>query len=523
MKARTIKNAIEAHGWVGVIVSVALFTVFWAGAVTLFYPEVSSWAKLPLRSFDPAPADAPSLREVIEERRASVNIDPKASMFVRMPGEHSPFFEVNLPLDGPNANGEQRERHFVSSKTGRVVATDDPYQFPDFLYQLHYDLKLPQGLYIVGLITLFFAVLVMTGVVIQLKQMFEHFFLYRHEKGRRMRAHDLHSVAGVVTLPFAALYALTGLMFNLRVLFLAPVVILAYGGDQKALFADAGIVNRTVEPAGLERQMPELEPILARVEKKYNAHVTGFSAMAYGDENAILRIVAEPDAHTDNVDVFYEVKSDSFPEEMNIEVDNVLASTVFSLFELHMGRFGGVGIRFLFFALALAVCGMIIAGNILWLIKRESRRDDYPRSFAVVRGLTLGGCTGVVVATCGALVLERLLPGDWASRVSLVNGGFFGLLAAITAVGFFIKSVPKFLARCAWTSTGLLAALVSIDVFFYGPQLTSLWAAGEISPGAVTIGFAMAGSAFAWIARTIDRVPAKTGEEDGRLPEPNPA
>ena len=52
MKSETLKSAINAHGWVGLIISLPLFIVFWAGAITFFQPELEQWATLPYYNID---------------------------------------------------------------------------------------------------------------------------------------------------------------------------------------------------------------------------------------------------------------------------------------------------------------------------------------------------------------------------------------------------------------------------------------------------------------------------------------
>ncbi|MEO1333828.1 MAG: PepSY-associated TM helix domain-containing protein [Myxococcota bacterium] len=498
MKAKTVKNAVEAHGWVGVIVSVVLFIVFWAGAVTLFYPEVTAWSNLPLRPTKTAETQAPPLKRIIEERIAAVDHDPTQSIFIRLPHEHSEFIELHIPRTG----GAEHADFLVDPASGQTLAEGHPFELSSFLYALHYNLKLPQGSYIVGLVTLFFLVLLMTGVVIQLKHLITHFFLYRHDKGRQMRSHDLHTVVGVVTLPFTIMYSLTGLMFNLGILFYLPIMVLAYGWNQNAMFADAGFPQVEVEPAGVALEIPALEPLLERVEAEHNTEVASLGLINPGDENAVIRFNGGS-GFDPPLNLYYEVKSDSFPAEFNPPGPNVFASTVRPMFVLHMGHFGGPGVRFIYFVLALGVCGMIIAGNVLWLIKREKKRERYPRSWKVIQGLTVGACAGVVVATSAAFLLERVIPVDLEARSTLVQGAFFVVLLGVSVVGFFPKSIRAFLSRCAFLCAGLLGTLVAADVVFWGSAIADAWRDGHQAVAGVTIGFGLCAIAFAWLGRAI--------------------
>ncbi len=518
MSSRTIKNAVEAHGWVGVVVSVPLFIIFWAGAITLFHPEVSTWSVLPLRTAASSPPAAakPSLLAVVEDRLAAVEHDPEKPIFVRLPSDHSPFLEVRVPL-AKAEGGEERAEFIIDPESGETLATGHPFELSGFLYALHYNLKLPQGLYIVGLVTLFFMVLLMTGLVIQLKLLFKHFFLYRHDKGKRMRTYDLHSVTGVVTLPFALLYSLTGLMFNLNILFYLPVLMLAYGGDQVAMMKDAGFSRVNEKPAGVAAEMPALEPLIHRVQREHDAKVLGLNLMNFGDRDAIIRLTGVKQGFGERVDVHYEVKSGTFPERMNVTEANTFSSVVMPLFMLHMGKFGGPGVRFIFFVLSVAICGMIIAGNVLWLIKRESKLAEFPRSYGVIRGLTLGACTGTIVATCAAFLLERTLPTAFDARATIVQWAFFVVLAGVSVLGFFVRDIRAFLGRSALASAALCGAVVVVDMLVYRAQIATLWRDGDLATGAVTIGLALTMAFFAWLGVRLQAPPAAPAGENVNL------
>lgn len=505
MKAQTLRNAVDAHGWVGVVVSVPLFVVFWAGAVTLFYPEVRHWALAPLVDTEPAPADTPALHEVTERTLAGLDRNPDKPVWLTLPGEHAPLLEVYAPIK-PAEDGADQAEFLVDPKSGNVVARGEAYQFADFLYQLHYNLKLPQGGYIVGLITLFFLVLVMTGVVIQLKNLIKNFFLYRHDRGKRQRLYDLHTVTGVVTMPFALLYSLTGLMFNLSILFYLPSLMLVYAGDQQAMMKAAGFPRFEAEAAGVAAPVPALEPIIERVEQEEDAHVTRLGLFNYGDENGFVRVggVSRRDGFPRRVDRYYEVRSASFAEQEDSgNVDGPFRSTVMLLFTLHMASFGGPGVRLLFFVLALGICGMIVAGNLLWLAKREAKADKFPRSLKVVQGITLGGCVGVVGATSVGFLFERLLPSAWPFRGEVVQGAFLATLLVATVIGFRVTRVRAYLATACACSSAFFAAVVLVDLLAYGGHIAELWNRGDRAVLGVTVGLAAMAVLLAFMSRWI--------------------
>lgn len=509
MKESPVKKAVEAHGWIGVIVSVPLFVVFWTGSVTLFYPELSRWATLPLAPLISAEQATPPLGSILEEKLYGLPRAPSARVSLTLPGESSPLLELFVPLDkSKSKTGEDHAHLLIDPSTGRTVAEDDPFQFAYFIYELHYNLKLPQGDHIVGVVTLFFLVLLMTGVVIQLRVLLRDFFRYRHDKGPRMRAHDLHTVAGVVTLPFALMYALTGLMLNLGILFYAPAVMLAYSGDESAMMTDAGFARPQRRWTGRAFPTPDLEQLIASVEREHSAKLFRLSFQNYGDESAFIRLSGmKNEGFGRRIDFYYEVATGKFPADYNSHERHAFRDGVTSLDALHMGKFGGPGIRFLFFVLGIGVCAMIVFGNILWLAKRETKLGELKKTIALIRGLTVGGCTGVVVATFLGFTLERLLPLQLPARAEIAQGAFLLLLGASVGAGFFVKSVAKFLAYSAYLSAALLSVLISSDLAWYGTQFL-VGRAGHSSALPVTVGLGLAAVLLFWLGRGTLRTTA---------------
>lgn len=502
VKGSTLKNAVEAHGWIGVILSVPLFIVFWTGSVTLFYPELSRWAALPFTPQSSVDHQSPRLGPLLEEKLQELPHRPESRLSLTLAGESFPLLKLYVPLDkSKSKTGEDHAHLLIDPSTGRTIAEDDPFQFAYFIYALHYNLKLPQGLYIVGVITLFFLVMLMTGLVIQFRILLRDFFHYRHNKGPRMRAHDLHTVAGVMTLPFAMMYALTGLMLNLSVLFYAPTVMLAYAGDESAMMTEAGFARPQRKWTGRAFPTPDLDLLIAQVERENSAKLFRLSFQNYGDESAFIRMSGLTDTGFGRrKDFYYEVATGTFPAEFNSNEPHIFRDGVTSLDALHMGKFGGPGVRFLFFVLGVGVCAMIVFGNILWLAKRETKLREYKKTIALIRSLTIGGCTGTVVATFLGFTLERLLPLQFLARAEIIEVVFLLTLGSSVVAGFFVKHVTKFLAYSAYLSAALLSLLIVSDLALVGPQLFAL-SSGHRNVLPVTLGLTLSAALLVWLGR----------------------
>lgn len=499
MKAETLRNALHAHGWLGLLISVPLFIIFWAGAITLFHPEMQRWATMPHYPLAQSSQLTP-LTPIVERLIDQYNIDPKERISVRLPSDHMPYLSIFFRV--PKEENSEKKR-FVSltfnPQTGEQLHDHNPFELADFIYQLHYNLKLPQGLYIVGLITLFFMVLVFTGIVIRLKNLIKHFFMYRKDRNTRNKMNDLHNVVGVISLPYGLMYALTGLMFNLLILLQVPSALVLYQGDIPALSKDAGFINFNEELTGNPLAMPDLNALLSKQRVATGVNITGLNLHNYGDESAVFRLAGKrKDGFAGNYTAHYAVKTDSFPEAINVQGDNVFVEGSSILFSLHFANFAGLDLRFLYFVLAIGVCGMIVAGNVLWIVKRQ-KRATHPKTLAVMRGLTLGGCVGIMPATAIAILLERILPAGVSDRPEVVQLVFAGILLLGVIAGFIYQHHRRFVGWGLVISAVALTVTFAADWLMFGQTLLNLHQQGFASP----LGFSMALTATALLMSGI--------------------
>lgn len=501
MKAQTLRNAVDAHAWVGLVISVPLFIIFWAGAITLFFPELQRWTMLPQYPIQAPVQVAESqvdYNDLIEQIHEQHDIAPDERVSIRLPNHRSPYLflffnEIVEPADEANDVPAKKEfvRMMLDPNTAELISTEEKFHFAEFLYHLHYDLSLPQGLYIVGVITLFFLVIIMTGIIVQLKNLIKHFFMYRKDSSMRNKMNDLHNVVGVISLPYGLMYAVTGLMFNLGILFQIPTAFLVYQGDFDRMLADAGFYNYAVKPTDTVQAMPDIRNIVLRTQSEYNAVVDNISIQNWGDETAVYRLGGSyNEGFSSRLDRFYHVASDGFPAEHNVPEGNTFATGLLLMFSIHFANFADLDLRVLFFILAIGVCAMIVAGNVLFIIKRQ-KKNAHPKTLSFMRALTLGGCVGIIPATALGFVFERGLPEALSERVFYVEMSFWLCLLAFVILSFFWQHLRRFTALGLGLSALCLCIVLTIDLTVFSQVNASLSQAGFTSVSGVNIGFAL--------------------------------
>lgn len=522
MKSDTVRNAIEAHGWIGIIISVPLFLIFWAGSVTFFYPEVQRWAAMPHFPLK-ANQELVSLNQVVNERIAAVSFDERRSLSIRLPNDHNPYMTLRIPvhneikpttdseaflspeeqtnkqqLEDKPVNSNEFKSYILNPQSGEVQAEEEPFQLAQFMNELHYTLHMPGGDYLVGVATLFFLIIILTGIVIQLKKMIKDFFLYRYNQPARNKMKDIHNIVGVTSLPYAFMYALTGLIFNLHILLEIPFLFLVFDGDQKKMVDTLGFGQVQQTSANINYEMPNINKLIEIAEQEKNITVQSINIQNYGDQNAIIGFNgAINSAYAQNITANYQVSSQSFPAELNRD-QALFSYGIASMLALHEANYAGLDLRFIYFILGIAFCGMIVAGNILWIAKRQ-KQNHYPRTLAIVRGITLGGTMGVILATAVAFLIERTLAAELLERHIYVEATFaLTLLIAIVAA-FFNVNYRKYIAYTAILTSIVLVTVIMADWVLFFDELLILFNNGFTQPIGVNIAFIIMSTLFLWL------------------------
>jgi uncharacterized iron-regulated membrane protein len=498
---KVIKNLIEAHSWLGLIISPLLFLVFWAGAITLFHDEITQWAITPHHPVDNSQADIP-LATLVEQKLAEYPLDYNGRLRINMPTDLVPYYIFYLDVleEQPQSNG-QSMAILVDPKSGETVAGKDDFYLSQFIYRLHYNLDLPGGSYLIGMVTLIFLFALVSGIFIHARKLLKQFFLYRVDKQRRDKLLDLHTVAGVMTLPFTLMYALSGLILNLAIVFQLAFVVFIYQGDRQALFNDAGF-NRISEPRSEKSlDMSNAFTLIEQTKQQSNFELRNIIFHHYGADNALVQVRGTDTANFAQRDeVTYRVQDSSVMNKVNVDNYNVFRQGRDVLVTLHFSNFAGVDIRILYFILAMAISAMIVAGNMLWINKRRAQRQSSPRSIAIVTAMTIGGCGGIIVATAVGFLCERLLPATLPGRSEWLVGCFVASLVAVILYSIKVNDTKRHISQLLLLTSGILVVTIAADWLMFSEQIMALWQTGYHGVIGVQIGMMLVTAVCLWTA-----------------------
>jgi len=492
MKRDALKALTNAHAWVGLIISTILFIIFFAGSLSLFREDIISWERDPYFTVSDDVQNF-SIDAIISQVTEEYNVHTHGYFILQRPTVEQPssnlYFEEEIATQGnlDNEKGGQQEdhidKHLVISPDGKILGDGNAFDWGNFLYQLHYNLHIPEvGLYFVGVVTLFFFVALLSGVVIHWRKIISKFFQYRKD-GKKDKLLDAHNLIGVMGLPFHIMYAFSGLVFNLLIVYQVSYAVALYGGDQAKLFKAAGVVDVHIEETNITVPVQGIDKLyLTAKESLGEVDITRISIDHFGDESASVTFRGDDKTQfSTRKEVTYHIASGRELYLTNNNYDNDIRGGLAVIASLHFGDFAGYSLRILFFILGIGTCYIILTGNLMWLQKRANLRSEKQNQFGIqlVQAMTTGGFIGTVFATAVGFICARLLPLDLLNRSDIIGQIFFACLAVSLITSLLIKAQQQFSAIFLKVTALALALIPVLDWLILPQKIIAMFKVGH--------------------------------------------
>lgn len=455
-KAGFRQNMTPVHTWLGLLAGWLLYAMFLTGTVSYFKEEISQWMRpeLPQHQAQHYTAVADRVAQTLSQQMPQATQwtitlptarNPTASAFWRTPEAGRRGFGSG---DFDPATGEQLERHARATRGGDF--------FYRFHFQFHY-MPVMWGRWLAGLAGMFMLVAIITGVVIH-KKFFIDFFTFRWGKGQRSWW-DAHNLLSVFGLPFHAMITYTGLV-TLMLMYMpwGRDAALTDATARQALEAKMYLFAEPGAPAGIAAPLTSLQALIERGEEKWGQGAVGrVSVDNPGDANARI-YVQRSDTSRSSISPHW-LQFDGVSGELLKEQTDVgaAAETRGVLYSLHLGRFGDLATRWLYFLSSLAGTAMVGTGLVLWTVKRRARLPDPSKpyfGFWLVERLNIATIAGLSSGMAAMLWANRLLPVGLASRASWEVDAMFIVWGAV-AVWSFCRPLKK-----AWMEALALASVM---------------------------------------------------------------
>ena len=476
MDNSTHKTLYATHGWVGIISGILLFVVVFSGIPALFDDELEYWQSPSLTQLPKSQAF--DLSQVVQVAAKNNFIFDE---FYISPADEVRSHHI---LWTYNKETEDYETLYLAAHNNEVVTPGNS-ELAHILTELHTDLHLPSpyGRYLIGIAGLAMLLAIIAGIFIHRKWRKE-FVMLREKRSWRLLLTDQHKIIGLWSLPFTFVLAFTGTILGLLGLISPILAFAAFNGDVEK--ATQAILGPQAQIIGETRPSYSLSALQVQYKNNHPEMQVNFISISGMQKNSLINedIQTNLNSHPLMADAGGIIKfSGIHGSKLNslqattyqlttgeqIHNANFLGNGPFqrifaAVVPLHYVFYGGGWLK-LFYALsALAVCGLIVSGNMLWLVRRGYNETHW------LGRTTLGVCAGLVFATFTVLASSMWLQNSGEEQHHLEEAVFWAswALCIVTALIF-----PKGFAISHWLLRG--SALMAILAIVGDGAINQRW------------------------------------------------
>jgi len=441
MSNRNYNVFFNTHTVSGIVISIALYIIFFAGAFSIFKDEIAIWEEGTSVSYSQRKdVDFDAIIEKIDKKYDLTGRDVQINF-----GENKDKLTIFLDVSKDSLALEKNNKtHFfeVDIHTLETKTYSEYYSLGEFLYRLHFLHQLPGvGIYLAGFVALFFLFAIVTGVIVHWKKIIPDFYKFNPKIALKRVWADAHTVLGVLGLPFQFIFAVTGAYFCLGLLVLIPANIL-YNGDQDKLLEDLRPDRKTYE--WLEKSNENVPSFnrFAQKSGKYwnNFHLTRGYIRNYKGENMKYLLMGELKDSERFIGIGYLVfdaytgKVEVEKKPNNIEYTEDLQRL---LGRLHFADFGGVTLKIIYFVLALVTCFVIITGVLIWIEARNKKSMSLKQRLytAKVGHIYLAICLSMLPVTALSFLFVKITHGNYNNKQMAIYAFYF--IVWLIAILFF--------------------------------------------------------------------------------------
>lgn len=467
MNNRNYNIYFHTHTVSGIVISVVLFVIFFAGSFSFFRDEIINWER----------SESVHITKNIQldYDKALLHLDKEYTLQGRniSISKNSVERRVNIYLEGTAdtlAPAKLKESAFfyLDTKNLKTYTYENSYSLGEFLYRLHFLAQVPYpfGYYLSGFVALFFLFAIITGVLLHWNKIVTNFFIFRPKEKLKTLWTDAHTSLGMIGLPFQFVYAVTGAFFMIKLLIVAPSVIALYKGDQNKLYKDLEYTDPTYKWTNKKLATPfSIDQLVATAKSSWNDfEITRVYIQNYGDAN--MHVLVEGELKYDKKftgigKVIYKVANGTVVAQKDPLTQTTYLDVVKNvLYRIHFGDYGGYALKIISFVLGIITCFVIISGVMIWLVARDKKNmPENKRRFneTVVR-IYLAICLSMYPITALAFIATKVFhPLGQSNIYSLYFIGWLTL-----ALFFILKKNNAFTNKFSLVLGSILGFLIPV-------------------------------------------------------------
>ena len=430
MDKTTKQNALNAHNWVGVFLSVLLFLVCLSGTVAVFHLEFERWEQPHIQEMDNV---SPQVIEKAMDTFLAQNPEESHHLYVVFPTSDIPRLVV-----------ENDHKAYFADQEGNLLE-EESVSFTQMLVDLHLYLNLPQswGMILVSALGAIICTLVITGIIAHKRMSKDAFKLRRGGNGQQAQI-DLHNRFGLWAAPFHLVIGITGAYFGMAGIILVTVATLNYNGDRDA------VVNQIFTP----------DPVLAPQEGK-PAIGKAFAQMAtlapekspifltvheVGEPEQFIEIYAKAPNRMIYAEGYRFDTAGNFVGVAGYEFGEWGKQLVWAMYRLHFGDFAGMTSKWLYFVLGVMLTMLCVSGMEVWLSKKAHPPLASRLWYSVVWG------------SVSALALTAIAD-------MFISGSLIAVFWCVMAVNTVLTVVLKRMTKPVWLLISGFSVLLLLTLY----------------------------------------------------------
>ncbi|GGA66054.1 hypothetical protein GCM10008015_03470 [Flavobacterium palustre] len=468
MNNRNYNIFFHTHTISGIVISVVLYVIFFAGSFSFFRDDIVNWE----RGESAVISNEIQLNydQALKVLDTAYDLQGRKITISQSHNEKNIAVSLEATKDSL-ATKKAREGQFLylNNATYKTSTYVESYNLGEFIYRLHFlaQIPYPVGYYLSGFIALFFLFAIVTGVLLHWKKIISNFYVFRPKEKLKTWWTDAHTSLGILGLPFQFVYAVTGAFFMIKLLIVAPAVQFLYQGDQDQLYKELEYTGNNYDFANqpLTKSFSINEIVAATKKNWTDFDITRVEIQNYGDTNMHLLVEGEvtyDKKFTAIGKIVYKVANG----EIVVKKDPYTSSSYLDivknvLYRIHFGDYGGYALKIISFVLGILTCFVIISGVMIWLVARDKKNvPEKKRRFneGVVR-IYLAICLSMFPVTAMSFIAAKVFYP--LGQNNLYNVYFISWL--LLSIFFILKKNNNFTNRFCLFSGSILGFIIPIS------------------------------------------------------------
>ncbi|AUC84606.1 hypothetical protein CW731_04500 [Polaribacter sp. ALD11] len=490
MSKRVYNIMLHTHTISGIIISAALYVIFFTGSISFLRDEIIAWERNePVKdsAFSETNFDKLLINIEKEYKLNGQNI----TFFQRIEGQMattviSPSEKEKLKIEGNKTVKETKKevekrpkRTFFNTnlKTYKSERYDKAYTLGEFFYRLHFFAQLNlygrSGYMLAGFVAFFFLFAIITGVIVHWKKIASSFYLFRSKSKWKTIWTDAHVSLGLIGLPFQFMFAVTGVYLIIGYSIMVPPIKSFIFNDDTKVFNEAlnteKVINYKLKGEVINKTISINDFILETKNKWPDLKINSLQIFNYGDANMHVKVEGHPQFKDnllgDGSLTFKAENGEIVDENSPLKETTYVKGTTNLLKRLHFGDYGGYGMKLINFVLGLITCFVIISGVLIWLVARDNKVvPNYKRKFnSWLVNIYMAICLSIYPITALIFIVVKCFSSDYdgGKKALIYNVFFWGWLALSTL--FIIKRDIYFTNKTSLILGSIFGFLVPIS------------------------------------------------------------